>query len=192
MSRHGEQESHVGRNVMIWGCSGCLLLIALAVAGVTGLFFYAKKTVSPAATDFLEAVESEDYRTAFDLLHEEVQAETTYQRFADEQARARERLGSRQSLTTTGFTVDSHDDGTTTRAGFWAVYERGSGMLTVTMRRQDGEWRVTGTDYEADEADQPRVCPGCGADNRTGARFCNQCGQELPEEPAAPPAATEP
>ena len=189
MSRHGDQESHVGRNVMIWGCSGCLLLIVLAVAGVTGMFFYAKQTVSPAATDFLEALQNEDYPAAYELLHEDARVEMDYERFAAEQASIRRRLGPRQSLRTTGFTVDKDGDGTTTRAGFWARYENGSGMLTVTMRRQAGEWRVTRMDYDPEEAEPPRLCPDCGTENGDDARFCRQCGETLVEEP---PASTGP
>lgn len=38
------------------------------------------------------------------------------------------------------------------------------------------------------------LCPACGADNREGARFCDACGDRLPESPArlAIPAPAEP
>ena len=35
---------------------------------------------------------------------------------------------------------------------------------------------------------QENRCPNCGKDNRTGAKFCQNCGQSLSDNPAAPPA----
>jgi ribosomal protein L40E len=34
------------------------------------------------------------------------------------------------------------------------------------------------------------ICPSCGADQPTGARFCNQCGARLPDAPVELPAGT--
>src|SRR4051794_20659012 len=58
------------------------------------------------------------------------------------------------------------------------------------MRR----WTIVVGAYAADRSKVRRVpvCPGCGADNRAGKRFCSQCGTALEAQCPSCGAANEP
>ena len=140
MSDSHDQDSRLLRNGCIIGCLGCGGLILVVVLGLTGLFFWSQRTLTPTTEEFLEAIEQERYEDAWSLMSEVWRADHALDEFRDEWIQRRERLGRRVGLRSSGLSFNFGDEGATGLTGYSATYERGEASIVFEMEREDGGW----------------------------------------------------
>ncbi len=92
------------------------------------------------------------------------------------------RLGKLESKTLRGFKMKQHNADSYMDVTYAAVFEKGKGTVTATLKKQDGDWkfagfRVNSPVFEQDIASQK--CSACGQPHSSAAQFCPSCGAAL-------------
>ncbi len=97
------------------------------------------------------------------------------------------RLGKLKSKTLRGFKMKQHNADSYMDVTYAAVFEKGQGTVTATLKKNDGDWkfvgfRVNSPVFEQDIASQK--CPSCGQPHSAKAKFCPSCGAAMSVDPA--------
>jgi hypothetical protein len=170
---------------LVWGCAICVGLMIVGIGACVMMVHYGKKSVVPAADQYLDAVEGGEFARAWELVGDEWRERQSLEEFTAFEKRIRDQLGPCPSRRTAGIEMSATGEGSLADITYVAQCENGTTQITVTLRRSGRAWNVDGVRYDAPTLREVGVCPNCGAEHVAGSRFCSQCGHALaPEEPA--------
>lgn len=169
------------RGCFFYGCLTTIALVVLFAIGVFALFQYGRTNVTPVAEEFLAAVESGNYDAAYASAGDEWKQVSSKDEFPVVFKLVQNTLGSRKSLSLSSFHIQTNNRGTFARAVYSAEYDNGNADLTFTLKKYDGQWRIIGLHYDSPLLNLALKCPKCNAANAPSAKFCAQCGAQLPQ-----------
>lgn len=133
--------------ILVLGCALALGAAAVVVLPLGGWFgSKAPGSLAPvheAAASYLEAVEQEEYRAAYEMATAAIQDAVDFEEYKEPLRLVVERLGScrlkQEYLTKPGVTLGGTTSAT---VHYLAEYERDPALLMFDLEREGGEWRI--------------------------------------------------
>lgn len=89
-------------------------------------------------------------------------------------------LGSLKTKSMQGFKLKQQNAKSYIDVSYAAVFEKGSGTIIATLKKQDGEWKFIG--FRVNSPVFTQKCPSCGKPCASIAKFCPVCGTSLANE----------
>lgn len=192
MAQYVEGQGTKSRGCFFYGCMTCLAIVVVVVGGVAAVGFFGYKgqaSTRETASAYLDACDSGDYASAYEMVTAAWRERTTAEQFAAAERAAASSRGPCDQRVGTGVSLQKQTGaGPRAEIGFDALCGGVETRITVTMVKEEGKWRVDGVDYRSRAQVVPLACPQCGAVSPPGTNFCPRCGQPLtPTEDSRPP-----
>ena len=90
------------------------------------------------------------------------------------------RLGTLKTKSMQGFKLKQRNAESFIDVSYAAVFEKGSGTIISTLKKQDGEWKFIG--FRVNSPVFTQKCPSCGNPCSSTAKFCPVCGASFANE----------
>lgn len=183
MAQYVEGQGTKSRGCFFYGCMTCLAIIVVVVVGLGALGFLGYRgqaSTRETAAAYLDACDSGDYAHAYEMVTAAWSERTPAEQFAAAERAAASSRGPCEQRVGTGVSLQKQTGaGTRAEIGFDALCGGVETRITVTMVKEEGQWRVDGVDYRSRAQVVPLACPNCGAVSPAGTNFCPRCGQPL-------------
>jgi len=164
---------------LFWGCAICVGAVVLGIGACVMMFQYGKKSVVPAADQYLDTVERGDFAQAYELVGDRWRERQSLEELSAFEKGIRDQLGPCPSRRMAGVEMSTTGEGSLADISYVAECESGRTQITVTLRRSGRSWSVDGVRYGAPPVRDFPVCPSCGVEQPAGSHFCSQCGEAL-------------
>jgi len=95
-------------------------------------------------------------------------------------------LSKLESKTLRGFKMKQRNAHSYMDVTYAAVFEKGKGTVTATLKKQEGDWKFVGFRVNSPVFEQDialKKCPSCSQPHSSTAKFCPSCGAALLVEP---------
>jgi hypothetical protein len=170
---------------LILGLCGGVGLLLIAICG--GLLYWgyrnADASISPKIDAMFVAIANDQFADSYaSETTPELNKIVTEEQFVALGKAIDLRLGKLESKTLRGFKMKQHNADSFMDVTYAAIFEKGNGTVTATLKNQDGDWkfagfRVNSPVFEQDIASQK--CPSCSQPHSSTAKFCPSCGAAL-------------
>lgn len=173
-------------------CGGVgLLLIAVCGGLLYAGYRNADASISPKIDAMFVAIANEQFANSYaSETTPELKRVMTEEQFVALGKAINLRLGKLETKSLRGFKMKQHNADSYMDVTYSAVFDKGKGTITSTLKKQDGEWKFAGFRvyspvFEQDIATQK--CPSCNQPHSATAKFCPSCGASLSVDPEKPP-----
>jgi hypothetical protein len=165
-------------------CGGAgLLLIAICGGLLYSGYRNTDSSISPKIDAMFAAIANDQFANSYAVdTTPELKKVVTEEQFVALGKAIDLRLGKLASKTLRGFKMKQHNADSYMDVTYAAIFEKGKGTVTATLKKQDGDWkfagfRVNSPVFEQDITSQK--CPSCGQPHSSTAKFCPSCGAAL-------------
>lgn len=178
------------RTIAIVAVIVCMTLTLGGMAACAGFLFVSYRNLdaeaSPRIDEVFAAMGTDSYSGTYDThMSAEFQNSTPREKYLDIGRIIQARLGKLKSKSLRQFNVRSMPSGTYATVAYLATFEKGTGTINASIKKEGGKWLIVGFNVNSSELQKDMVtaiCPHCGEPHTANAKFCPKCGKSLEKE----------